>query len=149
MEREYNGWEGGVKMAQRSGGRSTGGRTSDSQTARALDEFEQLAGLRRSAYVLEHLATFTVTRETGIVYPADGMRRLLQLEKTNGNEIIWWNFFKPQKSKLLMFILIAAFWYLEINNCDVLPVLSERNTNVGGIFSKRYYLGTFKRSADS
>uniref|UniRef100_A0A2A4JLG5 SAM domain-containing protein n=1 Tax=Heliothis virescens TaxID=7102 RepID=A0A2A4JLG5_HELVI len=33
-----------------------------------------------------HLATFTVTRETGIVYPADGMRRLLQLEKTNG---IW------------------------------------------------------------
>lgn len=39
----------------------------------------------RSAYVLEHLATFTVTRETGIVYPADGMRRLLQLEKSNGN----------------------------------------------------------------
>lgn len=38
----------------------------------------------RAAYVLEHLATFTVTRETGIVYPADGMRRLLQLEKTNG-----------------------------------------------------------------
>ncbi|CAH2234453.1 jg27376, partial [Pararge aegeria aegeria] len=29
---------------------------------------------------------FTVTRETGIAYPADGMRRLLQLEKTNG---IW------------------------------------------------------------
>ncbi|XP_026317098.1 epidermal growth factor receptor kinase substrate 8-like protein 1 isoform X2 [Hyposmocoma kahamanoa] len=60
---------------------------------RALDEFEELAGLRgpgaggeRGAYVLEHLATFTVTRETGIVFPADGMRRLLQLEKTNG---IW------------------------------------------------------------
>ncbi|KPJ00946.1 hypothetical protein RR46_00882 [Papilio xuthus] len=51
-------------------------------TERALEQFEQLAGLR--AYVLEHLATFTVTRETGIVYPADGMRRLLQLEKTNG-----------------------------------------------------------------
>ncbi|XP_077288337.1 epidermal growth factor receptor kinase substrate 8-like isoform X2 [Arctopsyche grandis] len=40
----------------------------------------------RPAYLVEHLATFTVTRETGIVYPADGMRRLLQLEKTNG---IW------------------------------------------------------------
>ncbi|KPJ17856.1 Epidermal growth factor receptor kinase substrate 8 [Papilio machaon] len=53
-------------------------------TQRALEQFEQLAGLR--VYVLEHLATFTVTRETGIVYPADGMRRLLQLEKTNG---IW------------------------------------------------------------
>ncbi|XP_041983376.1 epidermal growth factor receptor kinase substrate 8-like isoform X2 [Aricia agestis] len=52
---------------------------------RALHDFDQLAGLRRS-YALEHLATFTVTRETGIVYPADGMRRLLQLEKTNG---IW------------------------------------------------------------
>ncbi|XP_059489417.1 epidermal growth factor receptor kinase substrate 8-like protein 2 isoform X3 [Neocloeon triangulifer] len=37
-------------------------------------------------YVMEHLATFTVSKETGIVYPADGMRRLLQLEKSNG---IW------------------------------------------------------------
>lgn len=41
-------------------------------------------GGSRPAYLVEHLATFTVTRETGIVYPADGMRRLLQLEKTNG-----------------------------------------------------------------
>lgn len=37
-------------------------------------------------YMMEHLAAFTVTKETGIVYPADGMRRLLQLEKSNG---IW------------------------------------------------------------
>lgn len=37
-------------------------------------------------YLLEHLATFTVNGESGIVYPADGMRRLLQLEKTTG---IW------------------------------------------------------------
>lgn len=35
---------------------------------------------------MEHLATFTVSKETSIVYPADGMRRLLQLEKSNG---IW------------------------------------------------------------
>ncbi|KAI8425480.1 hypothetical protein MSG28_011328 [Choristoneura fumiferana] len=66
-----------------------GGRASrGGDTQRALDEFEELAGLRAGAgaYTLEHLATFTVTRETGIVYPADGMRRLLQLEKTNG---IW------------------------------------------------------------
>lgn len=68
------------RMGSRGGAR---GRASD--TTRALDEFDTLAGLRRSAYVLEHLATFTVTRETGIVYPADGMRRLLQLEKSNGN----------------------------------------------------------------
>jgi epidermal growth factor receptor kinase substrate 8 len=36
--------------------------------------------------VIEHLATFTVSKSTGIVYPADGMRRLLHLEKSNG---IW------------------------------------------------------------
>lgn len=71
----------------RDGGSGPRGRASDATAARALDEFETLAGLRRSAYVLEHLATFTVTRETGIVYPADGMRRLLQLEKTNGKYI--------------------------------------------------------------
>ncbi|KAG8238260.1 hypothetical protein J437_LFUL016440, partial [Ladona fulva] len=32
------------------------------------------------------MATFTVSKESGIVYPNDGMRRLLQLEKANG---IW------------------------------------------------------------
>lgn len=79
------------------GSRGGGTARSRGDTQRALDEFDELAGLRgapgdsgsqaeRSVYVLEHLATFTVTRETGIVYPADGMRRLLQLEKTNG---IW------------------------------------------------------------
>ncbi|XP_059608511.1 epidermal growth factor receptor kinase substrate 8-like isoform X2 [Phlebotomus argentipes] len=40
----------------------------------------------KPTYLLEHLATFTVHQESGIVYPADGMRRLLQLEKTTG---IW------------------------------------------------------------
>lgn len=43
-------------------------------------------GNEKPTYLMEHLATFTVTKETGIIYPADGMRRLLQLEKTNG---IW------------------------------------------------------------
>lgn len=77
------------------GTRGGGTTRSRGEAQRALDEFDELAGLRggggggagdaeRSVYVLEHLATFTVTRETGIVYPADGMRRLLQLEKTNG-----------------------------------------------------------------
>lgn len=40
----------------------------------------------KPTYLLEHLATFTVNKDSGIVYPADGMRRLLQLEKTTG---IW------------------------------------------------------------
>ncbi|KAF5279816.1 hypothetical protein FQR65_LT15269 [Abscondita terminalis] len=40
----------------------------------------------KPTYLMEHLATFTVSKDTGIVYPADGMRRLLQLEKNNG---IW------------------------------------------------------------
>lgn len=43
-------------------------------------------GGEKPTYLMEHLATFTVSKDTGIVYPADGMRRLLQLEKTNG---IW------------------------------------------------------------
>ena len=37
-------------------------------------------------YVLEHLATFTVSPDNDMLYPADGMRRLLAMEKTNG---IW------------------------------------------------------------
>lgn len=45
-------------------------------------------------YLLEHLATFTVNTESGILYPADGMRRLLQLEKSTG---IW-----SQKMKLCL-----------------------------------------------
>lgn len=55
-------------------------------------------------YELEHLATFTVTKETGILYPADGMRKLLQLEKTTG---IW-----SQKMKLCLdrsWVLIMDF----------------------------------------
>lgn len=51
-----------------------------------LDEQQSGMGEDSPTYLMEHLATFTVTKETGIVYPADGMRRLLQLEKSNG---IW------------------------------------------------------------
>lgn len=40
----------------------------------------------KPVYLLEHLATFTVNKESGILYPSDGMRKLLQLEKTTG---IW------------------------------------------------------------
>lgn len=41
---------------------------------------------KQNTHLIEHLATFTVTRETGIIYPSDGMNRLLQLEQSNG---IW------------------------------------------------------------
>ncbi|XP_044765453.1 epidermal growth factor receptor kinase substrate 8-like [Coccinella septempunctata] len=52
-----------------------------------MDREERTAeGVEKPTHIMEHLATFTVTKETGIIYPADGMRRLLQLEKTNG---IW------------------------------------------------------------
>ncbi|CAO1331302.1 unnamed protein product [Diamesa serratosioi] len=40
----------------------------------------------KSVYLLDHLATFTVNKSSGIFYPADGMRKLLQMEKTKG---IW------------------------------------------------------------
>ncbi|KAK9890135.1 hypothetical protein WA026_008942 [Henosepilachna vigintioctopunctata] len=53
----------------------------------AMDREERSSeGGDKPTHIMEHLATFTVTKETGIIYPADGMRRLLQLEKTNG---IW------------------------------------------------------------
>ena len=38
------------------------------------------------SFVVEHLATFAVSQQNEVVYPADGMRRLLQMEKTSG---IW------------------------------------------------------------
>lgn len=43
-------------------------------------------GADKPLYMLEHLATFTVSKDTGIVKPSDGICRLLQLEKTTG---IW------------------------------------------------------------
>ena len=65
------------------------------------DELESQSGggdaidmQEKPTYLLEHLATFTVNKESGIVFPSDGMRRLLQLEKTSG---IW-----SQKMQLCM-----------------------------------------------
>ncbi|XP_037812642.1 uncharacterized protein LOC119604231 isoform X1 [Lucilia sericata] len=69
----------GDERESRSGGEDGGGsvgRNDDSDTI--LHD--------KPTYLLEHLATFTVNKDSGIVYPADGMRRLLQLEKTTG---IW------------------------------------------------------------
>ncbi|CAH1970039.1 unnamed protein product [Acanthoscelides obtectus] len=54
---------------------------------RDLDREDRISdSMGKPVHIIEHLATFTVTKETGIIYPNDGMRRLLQLEKTNG---IW------------------------------------------------------------
>ncbi|XP_054281539.1 epidermal growth factor receptor kinase substrate 8-like isoform X2 [Macrosteles quadrilineatus] len=61
-------------------------KTSVHSNGYSADEREGGSGEDSPTYLMEHLATFTVTKETGIVYPADGMRRLLQLEKSNG---IW------------------------------------------------------------
>lgn len=69
--------------------------------------------------MMEHLATFTVTKETGIVYPADGMRRLLQLEKSNG---IW-----SQKMQLRL----ERNWVLIMDNetgvRGISPTVSQLN----------------------
>ena len=58
-------------------------------------------------YLLEHLATFTVSPENDLVYPADGMRRLLAMEKTSG---IW-----TQK------VLVLVLWGIVLiaNSVDV------------------------------
>ena len=58
-------------------------------------------------YLLEHLATFTVSPENDLVYPADGMRRLLAMEKTSG---IW-------TQKVLVFVLWGIV--LIANSVDV------------------------------
>ncbi|KAF5274522.1 hypothetical protein FQA39_LY07134 [Lamprigera yunnana] len=58
----------------------------------------------KPTYLMEHLATFTVSKDNGIVYPGDGMRRLHKLEKSNG---IW-----SQKMQLCLdrsWVLIMDF----------------------------------------
>ncbi|CAH1153237.1 unnamed protein product [Phaedon cochleariae] len=59
---------------------------SDNRDSRELERDDRISDGGKPAHIIEHLATFTVAKETGIIYPADGMRRLLQLEKSNG---IW------------------------------------------------------------
>ena len=57
-------------------------------------------------YLLEHLATFTVSPENDLVYPADGMRRLLAMEKTSG---IWTQKVrKDNPQQLLFFVDMSA-----------------------------------------
>lgn len=81
---------GGGSAGNSSGGGAHGGGGDYSGDDRSGGEerLERLDGdlHDKPTYLLEHLATFTVNKESGIVYPADGMRRLLQLEKTTG---IW------------------------------------------------------------
>jgi epidermal growth factor receptor kinase substrate 8 len=66
---------------------SNGGYSGDErgESPRSSDD-HQLDSDLVDKHLLEHLATFTVNKESGILYPADGMRKLLQLEKTTG---IW------------------------------------------------------------
>lgn len=61
-------------------------RTSHSGSSSDRNSLASNDGGRAPAYLLEHLATFTVSPENDLVYPADGMRRLLAMEKTSG---IW------------------------------------------------------------
>jgi epidermal growth factor receptor kinase substrate 8 len=64
---------------------SSNGDYSGDESKNDIDEHDSEIG-DKPLYLLEHLATFTVNKESGIVHPADGMRKLLQLEKTTG---IW------------------------------------------------------------
>jgi epidermal growth factor receptor kinase substrate 8 len=73
---------GGRESMERGGG----GYSGDDRDSRSGDDLPDSDLGDKPIYLLEHLATFTVNKETGIVYPADGMRKLLQLEKTTG---IW------------------------------------------------------------
>lgn len=69
------------------GGGGNGAYSEDERDSRSGGDERPGSDLgEKPTYMLEHLATFTVNKESGIVYPADGMRRLLLLEKTTG---IW------------------------------------------------------------
>jgi len=41
------------------------------------------SSLDGDTYLVDHLVTFTVSREAGVVFPADGMRKFLQMQKTS------------------------------------------------------------------
>lgn len=58
---------------------------------------------QQPSFGLEHLATFTVDRASGIVFPTDGMRKLLQLEKTSG---IWSQKMEMALSKRQQLVMI-------------------------------------------
>jgi hypothetical protein len=60
-------------------------------------------------YLLEHLATFTVSPENDLVYPADGMRRLLAMEKTSG---IWTQKVRRINSNFKYLLAILIFDYV-------------------------------------
>ncbi|XP_050313584.1 epidermal growth factor receptor kinase substrate 8-like [Anthonomus grandis grandis] len=68
-----------VKMAHRNG---------FSRDDRDLDRDKEreFRDEKAPVHIIEHLATFSVSQEMGILYPNDGMRRLRQMEQTNG---IW------------------------------------------------------------
>ncbi|XP_040570217.1 epidermal growth factor receptor kinase substrate 8 isoform X2 [Lepeophtheirus salmonis] len=60
-------------------------------------------------YILEHLATFSVDEDNDLLYPADGMRRLLAMEKNNG---IW-------TQKMLMRLERRMIHIMDHENGDV------------------------------
>ena len=70
-------------------------------------------------YLLEHLATFTVSPENDLVYPADGMRRLLAMEKTSG---IW-------TQKVFAFVLSGI---VLIPNCADVDETGQKNGEYNG-----------------
>lgn len=69
-------------------------------------------------FIVDHLATFEVDRgaaQPSVVYPADGMRKLLQLEKTTG---IW--------SQRMEIVVIREQRLLIIRDHDTKQVRVER-----------------------
>lgn len=72
-------------MAYNSNSDGRGGYSGDERDSRNGDDYTSDIS-DKPMYIVEHLATFTVNNESDIIYPADGMRKLLQLEKTTG---IW------------------------------------------------------------
>ena len=94
--------------------------------------FSHFLGPVSPTYVLEHLATFTVSPENDLVYPADGMRRLLAMEKTNG---IW-------TQKMLMKIernmIVIMDNENKVDRCD--DQVADHLTEVSRVLSSIFFL---------
>lgn len=99
------------------GGGGGGNYSEDERESRSGDDRPESDLGDKPTYLLEHLATFTVNKESGIVFPADGMRRLLQLEVTTG---IW-----SQKMQLCLdrqWVLIMDYESGVSTNCTLKQV---------------------------
>eukprot|EP00096_Caligus_rogercresseyi_P009621 TRINITY_DN3292_c0_g1_i1.p1 TRINITY_DN3292_c0_g1~~TRINITY_DN3292_c0_g1_i1.p1 ORF type:complete len:550 (-),score=166.19 TRINITY_DN3292_c0_g1_i1:1137-2786(-) len=96
-------------MPSRSRDSRSGSSNSDRNSMASNEPGYPMSTSSSPTYLLEHLATFSVDEDNDLLYPADGMRRLLAMEKNNG---IW-------TQKMLMRLERRMIHILDHENGDV------------------------------